>query len=167
MERGFNSAVVISLGAVVAVTCPPLLITSCSPKVYPVERIDSVRVEIRERVVVDTATFYIEREVEKVVTKDTSSHLENTYAKSDAVMSGGLLHHSLETIPHYVKVPYSVEVRDTIFVEKVYEKEAVEVNRLTRWQSFWIRVGKVLGLIFTCVIVGAVCLLVVRIWLKV
>ena len=37
--------------------------------------------------------------VERVATLDTASVLENKYAKSEAVVSGGVLHHSLQTKP--------------------------------------------------------------------
>ena len=68
------------------------LLFSCSPKI--VEKIET-KVEYRDRVVHDTTTFEIPVEVEKIVTRDTVSHLENTYARSDASVSGGYLQHSL------------------------------------------------------------------------
>lgn len=106
----------------------------CKPEV--VYR-DSVRVEYRERVVHDTATFFIEKEVEKVVTRDTSSHLENAYARSDASVSGGFLSHSLESIPQVIRVPYEVPVHDTLIVEKHAEETIREVEKeLTWWQRF-------------------------------
>lgn len=107
------------------------LIVGCSPRLLPPAEVrDSVRVEIRERVVRDTAKFYIEKEVEKVVTRDTSSHLENTYAKSDASVKDGFLTHSLESKPQYIKVPVYITVHDTtvvesheqVFIEKPKEK---------------------------------------------
>ena len=48
-------------------------------------------------------SFTVEKEVEKIVTRDTVSHLENSWAKSDAVVSDGFLSHSLESIPQIVK----------------------------------------------------------------
>ena len=79
-------------------------------------------VEYRDREVHDTATVEIPIEVERIVTRDTTSHLENSFAKSDAVVSGGYLHHSLESIPQIIRVPVVVHVTDTIY----REKEAVE-----------------------------------------
>lgn len=123
-----------------------LFVVGCSPRITPPAEIrDSVRVEIRERIVHDTATLYIEKEVEKVVTRDTSSHLENKYGVSDAVVSEGLLHHSLETKPQYIKVPVTVEVHDTIVVEKQAQTIIQKVNELTKWQSFSMVLGWILG----------------------
>lgn len=120
-------------------------IPSCSVCKPRIEYRDSVRVEYRDRIIHDTATFYVEKEVEKIITKDTASHLENRWAVSDASVSEGLLYHSLESIPQIVKVPYEVEVHDTTYVEKaqeiVYVEKPVE-KPLTWWQglrldAFW------------------------------
>lgn len=108
----------------------------CKPKPV-IEYRDSVRVEYRDRIVHDTATFEIPVIVEKNVTRDTSSHLENPYAKSDAVVSDGFLWHSLESIPQTIEVPVEVPVTDTLIIEKeaqVIEKE-VE-TKLSWWQGF-------------------------------
>lgn len=138
-------------------------LVACSPRVLPpAERTDSVRVEIHERVVHDTALVTIEKEVEKIVTKDTTSLLENSYARSEARVEAGLLHHSLETTPKTIRVPVTVTVHDTLYIEKEAVKEYVEVNRLTEGQAAWIRLGKVLlGLV-----VALVALFVVSLYLR-
>ena len=98
------------------------ILLSCSPKI-----IESVRTEIeyRDRVVHDTATVEIPYEVEKVVTRDTSSHLENTYAVSDASVKDGLLYHDLRSIPKIIKVPVEVRVTDTLYKEIVTEAQVI------------------------------------------
>ena len=113
-----------------------LLAVSCSPKI--IERVET-KIEYRDRVVHDTATFEVPVEVEKIVTRDTVSHLENNWAKSDAVVSEGLLHHSLESKPQKVYVPVEVHVTDTIWrwkktqvVTKIKEVE----KPLSWWKSF-------------------------------
>lgn len=110
----------------------------CKPKPV-IEYRDSIRVEYRDRIVHDTATFEIPVIVEKNVTRDTSSHLENPYAKSDAVVSNGLLWHSLESKPQTIYIPVEVPVTDTLIVEKeaqtIYVEKEVE-KKLTWWQSF-------------------------------
>lgn len=131
-------------------------IASCGVRKHEpkIEYRDSVRVEYRDRIVHDTATFEIPVIIEKNVTRDTSSHLENPYAKSDAVVSGGLLWHSLESIPQTIEVPVKVEVHDTTYIEKssVKTEEDVPVEKpLTWWQglridAFW---WLVLALILT------------------
>ena len=97
-----------------------LLLAACSPKVYPVERIcDSVRVEYRERLVLDTVTVSVPEVSERTVTRDTVSALENEWARSEAAIDAdGLLHHSLMTKPRDLKIPVSVPVRDTVYEEK-------------------------------------------------
>lgn len=123
-----------------------LPLVACSPKIVPtVTTKDSVRVEIHERIVRDTVSVEIPVEVEKVVTRDTVSFLKNTYAKSEAVVSGGFLYHSLESIPKFIRVPVEVSVTDTVFIEKsaVKSKTTVEVEKpLSWWQkarlrAFW------------------------------
>lgn len=114
-----------------------------------------MRVEIRERVVHDSVPFEVLREVERVVVKDTVSVLANTWARSEAeVDSLGYLHHSLESIPQVVYVPYSVEVRDTTIVEKESETIVREVNRLTRWQSWWMMLGKIAAAVVGLALLG-------------
>lgn len=123
---------------------------ACSPKVIVQKEVIT---EYRDRIVHDTATVEIPVEVEKIVTKDTASHLENTYAKSDAVVSEGFLHHSLESIPKIIKVPVEVHVTDTLYKEAEIHTETVEVEKpLTWWQkfrigAFWWLVGAVVLLL--------------------
>ena len=105
---------------------------------------DSTVVEYRDRLIHDTVAFEVPIEVEKVVTRDTSSHLENTLASSDAVVSGGFLHHTLQTKPQSIPVPVTIAVRDTVYIEKqstdTTQTETIEVERkLTWWQRF--RIG--------------------------
>ena len=132
---------------------------SCCPKHYPpVIYKDSVRVEIRERIVHDTVTFEVPVIVEKNVTKDTISHLENDWAQSDAELKDGFLWHSLETKGHTVYVPVQVYVHDTTFVEKEAQEtiKEVEVEKpLSWWQRLkigafpWLLGGILLLLLWT------------------
>ena len=94
--------------------------------------------------VVDTAYVELPVIVEKVATLDTTSLLENKYAKSEAVVSGGILHHSLETKP--VKEPVQVETkivyRDSIVFRDRIQTQTVEVEKkLSGWQQAKLRVG--------------------------
>ena len=100
---------------------------------------DSVRVEYRDRIVHDTAKVEIPVIVERNVTRDTASHLENRIAVSDAKVSNGFLYHSLETKGQVIKVPVEVHVTDTLIVEKtgetIHETEYIE-KELNWWQKF-------------------------------
>ena len=124
-----------------------LLLTACGVA-RPVLESDNTKVEVKvvEKIVKDTAWFELPVIVEKVATLDTASVLENKYAKSEAVVSGGVLHHSLQTKP--VREPVSVEsketVRDSIVYRDRIQTKTVEVEtKLTLWQQAKMKVGGV------------------------
>ena len=122
---------------VIAILGGLMMLAGCSPKVIVQKEVVT---EYRDRIVHDTTTVEIPLEVEKVVTRDTASHLENTYAKSDAVVSGGLLSHSLESNPQIIRIPVEVHVTDTLYKEAEIRTETVEVEKpLSWWQKF--RIG--------------------------
>lgn len=110
---------------------PLLLLVSCAaPKVVVQER-----VEVREHTEYITDTAYISvpdiREV--IATRDSSSHLENEWAVSDAEVSSGVLTHSLSTKPNKHRIEYQKEVvyRDSlVYVTKV---EEVQVEKALSW----------------------------------
>ena len=82
--------------------------------------------------------------VERVAVLDTTSHLENEFALSDARISGGMLKHSLETKP--VKMPAVVDkqivYRDSVVFRDRVQTVTVEVEKkLTGWQQAKLRVG--------------------------
>lgn len=126
------------------------LLPSCSRKVTREIRTE---IQYRDRVVPITATFNIPYFVERNVTKDTTSHLENPYAKSDAVVSGGLLFHSLESIPQTIETTVEVHVTDTLWKESEIRTETVEVEREFTWwekvrlRAFWWLVLAVIALL--------------------
>ena len=123
------------------------IFVSCSPRILPPSEVkDSVRVEIRERMVRDTA--YVEIPVIKEVnmTRDSSSHLENDYASSDASIENGLLRHTLQTKPQKLAAPVDVPVSDTVYVHDRGETIIKEVPaQFTKWQAFQIILGRILG----------------------
>ena len=122
-----------------------LILTACGT-VRPTLSQDSTRVEVKTVVetVHDTAYVQLPVIVERVATLDTTSVLENKYAKSAAMVSGGVLTHSLETKP--IKEPVSVEkqivYRDTLVYRDRVVTETVEVEKkLSAWQSFKMKAG--------------------------
>jgi len=122
-----------------------LCLTACGVA-RPVLESDNTKVEVKTVVKTVTDTAYIELPVivEKVVTLDTASVLENKYAKSEASVSGGVLHHSLQTKP--VREPVEVQIREIVRDSLVYRDRVqtvtVEVeNKLTWWQSLKLKVG--------------------------
>ena len=122
-----------------------LLCVACGSikQVTPTERVVT---ETRIETVFKTDTVFLEvpKIVERVVTKDTVSVLENEFAKSAASVSDGLLAHSLETKP--VKQPVEIQTkivyRDSIIVQDRVVTEIQEVEKeLTGWQSFKMKMG--------------------------
>ena len=90
-----------------------LLLSACSAvRTLPVQ--DSTRVEIRTetRIKHDTAWVELPVIIEKRTTLDTASTLENAYAKSEARVAAGILHHSLET--KAASVPVRVETKEVV-----------------------------------------------------
>ena len=136
-------------------------LVSCGPaKPVAVVRTDSVRVEIRERLVKDTVFFTLPAQSSSVVTKDTTSVIELDFAKSTASVQDGFLHHSLETKPETLEVPVYIPVHDTLRIEKKGDTKYIEVERQpTKWESFL----EVCGWIFLGCIALAVIAIILRI----
>ena len=119
---------------------------------------EKILVETRIETVYKTDTVYLEvpKIVEKIITADTVSVLENEYAKSEASVSEGLLAHSLETKP--VKQPVEVQTqvvyRDSVIVKDNIIVQTVEVEKpLTGWQSFKMAMGGwMLGIIIFMIV---------------
>ena len=107
---------------------------------------EKIITETRIETVFQTDTVFLEvpRIVEKIVTADTVSVLENDYAMSSASVSDGLLSHSLETKPvqQPVQVQTKIVYRDSVIFKDVVVYESVEVEKeLTGWQSFKMKMG--------------------------
>lgn len=147
-----------------------LLFSSCRPgqQLVVVEARDSVRVEERVREVKVTDTLFIEvpRQAAERTTADSTSHLENDYAISDArIMIDGSLYHSLETKPRTdtLSREVGVQVRDSIvYREKVVPKIVPVEKELNRFTQMRIWLGNVMLVL----IAGAVIWTVARLVLK-
>ena len=137
-----------------------LLCVACGSvkQVTPTERVvTETRIETVYQT--DTVLLEIPKIVEKVVTKDTISVLENDYAKSQAVVTDGLLAHSLETKPVQkpVEVQTKIVYRDSVIVKDNVIIQTVEVEKeLTGWQTFKMKTGGfalgIIVLLIVCVI---------------
>ena len=124
-----------------------LLATACGTT-RSLPNSESSRVEVRTEVKTVHDTAYVELPIiiEKRATLDTASTLENTYAKSEAVVAAGILRHSLETKP--VSVPVKVEkeivYRDSLVYQDRIETVTIEVEKkLTAWQQTKMKTGEV------------------------
>ena len=130
--------------------------------VRPVTGVDSTKVEVHTETVIQHDTAYVELPVivEKVATLDTTSTLENTYAKSEAVVTAGILHHSLETKP--VSIPVKVETKtvykDSLVYRDRVQTQTVEVEKkLNWWQNLKLKAG---GLFLILTLIGIVYIIV-------
>ena len=93
-------------------------------------------------------------------TLDTASVLENKYAKSAALVSGGVLTHSLETKPvrEPVKVEKQIVYRDSTVYRDRIQTVTKEVEKpLTGWQQAKLRVG---GFCFFLVLIAGLYLII-------
>lgn len=130
-----------------AISVMILGLSSCGAVKHTVpERSDSTRVEVRTitQTVHDTAYIELPVFIERNVTRDTTSTLENPYAKSEASITDGLLSHSLQTKPtrQPVKIEKEIVYRDSIVFRDRIETVTVEVEKeLTKWQSFKMKTG--------------------------
>ena len=138
-----------------------LIISGCSPRVFPVQRdtVTQVRTEIVERLVRDTVEVTLPQDSVYVQTRDTMSVLRIKAAISEASVSGGVLTHSLYSNPAYrpeIEVVYKdrIEYRDTTIYAS--NTEVVEVEReLSGWQRAMMSGGYILlGAVVLLVILG-------------
>ena len=132
---------------------------------------EKIQTETRIETVLQTDTVFLEvpKIVERIVTKDTVSVLENDFARSAAEVSDGLLSHSLETKP--VKQPVEVQTkivyRDSVVFKDVVITETVEVEKeLTGWQTFKMKTGGITLTILSLLALAAVAWIIIRILRK-
>lgn len=128
---------------------PALLLTACCPcRRLANSTSDSVRVEtvIRTERMPDTVIVQVPLERERQTVRDTTSHLETSFAVSDArIEPDGALFHSLANKPQRRPVPTEKEIvyRDSIVYRDRTNTNVVEVeSKLTWWQQtkmkgFW------------------------------
>lgn len=111
-----------------------------SENVHQRDSVD-VRVETRIEYIPDTVFIEIPAQMSERETADSTSHLENDYATSDArINPDGSLFHNLKTKPQKkpVNVERPVEYRDSIVykTKTVIETKTEQVPRdLTWWQK--------------------------------
>ncbi|WP_418714442.1 hypothetical protein [Alistipes putredinis] len=137
-----RQAILCGIVTVLAVACCPCRHLTTSTQ-------DSVRVEtvVRTEYIPDTVFVEVPLEIERQTVRDTMSHLETSYAVSDArITPDGSLFHSLANKSQKRPVPTEKEIiyRDSIVYRDRVNREVVEVERkLTWWQQtqmkgFWI-----------------------------
>ena len=153
---------ILVLFSFVAVTCSSLR------QVTPTEQIVT-ETKIETVFQADTVFLEVPQIVERIVTKDTVSVLENEFAKSAASVSDGLLAHSLETKPVQkpVEVQTKIVYRDSVIFKDVVVYETVEVEKeLSRWQSFKMKTGGITLTILSLLALAAIGWIIIRILRK-
>ncbi len=138
MKRiAFLFTVAAAVGAMLSACCPCRHLTTGTR--------DSIRVETvvcTERII-DTAFIKVPVEVVRQIVRDTTSHLETSFAASDArILPDGSLSHSLKNKSQKrpVEVETKIVYRDSIVYRDRETEHIVEVPRpLTWWQQTQIR----------------------------
>ena len=112
-----------------------LILSSCSPRI-----VEKVRTEIVEKEVLKDTTIYVpfEKVVQKNVTLDTLSILDSKLAHSEALISKGVLTHTLEQkeaqIP--VKVVYKDKIKtitDSVRIEVPVKGDTIIKEVVPKW----------------------------------
>ena len=142
---------------IIFILAAALLLGSCCPCRHLTSTInsqDSIRIEVRTNTIYvpDTVLIEIPAQTAERTTADSTSHLENDYAISDAKINpDGTLYHNLNTKPQTKPVPTDkkVEYRDRIVYQKKYidREVTVEVERKLSWwektqmKGFWVLIA--------------------------
>lgn len=112
-----------------------LILSSCSPRI-----VEKVRTEIVEKEVLKDTTIYVpfEKVIQKNVTLDTLSILDSKLAHSEALISKGVLTHTLEQkeaqIP--VKVVYKDKIKtitDSVRIEVPVKGDTIIKEVVPKW----------------------------------
>lgn len=135
-----------------------LFVVSCSPRI-----VERVKTEVVEKEVLRDTTIFVpfEKVVQKNVTLDTLSVLDSKLAHSEALISKGVLTHTLEQkaaqIP--VKIVYKDKIKtitDSVRIEVPVKGDTIIKEVVPKWAWYLLSLF-VIGLVF----------LIVKIYLKV
>lgn len=135
-----------------------LFVVSCSPKI-----VERVKTEIVEKEVLRDTTIFVpfEKVVQKNVTLDTLSVLDSKLAHSEALISKGVLTHTLEqkAVEIPVKIVYKDKIKtitDSVRIEVPVKGDTIIKEVVPKWAWYLLSLF-VIGLVF----------LIVKIYLKV
>lgn len=130
--RKFLLELFITIGLAIVAMAIALLVGCSSPRAIQstvVADTTSVKVVHHIEQVRDTVYVEIPQIIERNVTRDTVSHLENEYAKSDAIVDGEFLWHTLEMKPQEKAVEIIKEIE---YIDREIEKKVEVVKYLDR-----------------------------------
>lgn len=137
------------------------ILMSCSPKVISVPVKDSTAISEKETVTFVPVEIPLPSEFAQKETRDTLSRLETSVAVSEAVVSGGVLKHTLRNKKESVKA--EVRYKDRIVTEYKEKEVPVRVEVEKPYTPKW--VWWVLGwsVIATCIVVLGIVLRIRRV----
>jgi hypothetical protein len=146
---------IVGMVAVVILFGLASLFSGCKAKQI-IEYRDSVRVEYQEILVPDTVTIEIPAEVKERETKDSTSYLETSMAKSLAKLmwkdGEPWLFHSLENIPQKIEKPIEAKM---IYRTRYVTRTEYKDKELSWWEKLCMTLGYImLLLIIAAVIYG-------------
>lgn len=112
----------------------------------------NIRTITRTEIVIDTVFVEVLFERDRQTVRDSTSHLETSFAVSDArINKDGSLTHTLENKPQNRPVAAEKEIiyKDSIIYRNKTITETVEVNRLRWWQKVLCWAGGIAIAIFS------------------
>lgn len=140
------------------------LVTACCPcrNLSTTGTRDSVNIKTitRTEIVIDTVFVEVLFERDRQTVRDSTSHLETSFAVSDArINKDGSLTHTLENKPQNRPVAAEKEIiyKDSIIYRNRTITQTVEVNKLRWWQKMLCWAGGIalfLGAIFSAFKIG-------------
>ena len=112
-----------------------IILSSCSPRI-----VEKVRTEIVEKEVLKDTTIYVpfEKVIQKNVTLDTISILDSKLAHSEALISKGVLTHTLEqkAVDIPVKIVYKDKIKtitDSVRIEVPVKGDTIIKEVVPKW----------------------------------
>ena len=122
------------------ILCALLLLVGCKSPKEIVREVTVIETHDSIHFVHDTLYFDVPVQTEQIVTKDSTSVLENDWAISQvAINKDGTLSHKLESKPQIVPVPFEkpVETKTQVIYRNRDVKVPVPVEKeLTKWEKF-------------------------------
>lgn len=116
-----------------------LTVLSCSPKIIQIPIHDTLTVTKTEVLRDTIVSIQLPDETMVATTLDTTSHLETTYAYSEATVSNGVLNHTLGTknTPIQERIIYKDKIITEIQVREVPVKFEVPKAYIPKW-VWWV-----------------------------
>lgn len=137
------------------------ILMGCSPKVISVPVKDSTAISEKETITFVPVEIPLPSEFAQKETRDTLSRLETSVAVSEAVISGGVLKHTLQNKKESVKT--EVKYKDRIVTEYKEKEVPVRVEVEKPYTPKWVWWVLCWSVIATCIVVLGIVLRIRRV----